>query len=380
MPSDVYFIDFKATPRENLAEKLHRMLDTAKLNESLNERDLTAVKLHFGELGNQAFISPLMIKHVIEHIKKAGVTPFLTDSNTLYSGTRSDSPSHLSTAIYNGFAYPVMDSTPIIIADGLRGKSDKAVTINQKHYTEVFIGNEICEADSLVSIAHFKGHELAGFGGTLKNLGMGCASRRGKLAQHSTMSPKVVRKKCIACEDCISHCSQSAISIVDEKAKIDPDACIGCGECILICPAESIQIRWNQSVPIFLECLAEYAYGSLAGKENNSFFINFITDVSPACDCYSHNDIPIVRNIGIVASKDPVAIDQASVDLVNKEPAATGSCLKSAHAPGEDKFKALYPGVDWEIQLDHAEKIGMGSRKYTLIPIESLAWKNHGHG
>jgi uncharacterized Fe-S center protein len=368
MPSTVYFSDLRASFKENLVTRLGRLMDTAGLAGAISDRDLVAVKLHFGELGNTAFIRPVFLRKVVQTIAAAGGQPFLTDANTLYSGTRSDAPGHLITAIQNGFAYSVVDA-PLVIADGLRGKSETAVTVDLKNFKEVYIGKEIVEADVLVSVAHFKGHELSGFGGTLKNLGMGCASRKGKLAQHSSVSPKVKRKKCVGCEECLPHCSQQAISMVDEKAAIDIEKCIGCGECILICPNEAIQIQWNQSVPVFLEKMMEYTAGVLQSKAGKALFINFITDVSPACDCYPYNDTPIVRDIGILASTDPVAIDQASVDLVNREHGLPGCCLKSNTEPGGDKFRAIYEKVDWAYQLEYAEKIGLGRRAYTLESI-----------
>ena len=368
MPSTVYFSDLRASFRENLVTRLGRLMERAGLMTIVSGRDLVAVKLHFGELGNTAFIRPVFLRKIVETIAAQGGQPFLTDANTLYSGTRSDAPSHLVTAIQNGFAYSVVDA-PTVIADGLRGKSETAVTVDLKNFKEVYIGKEIVEADALVSVAHFKGHELSGFGGTLKNLGMGCASRKGKLAQHSTVSPKVKRKRCIGCEECLPHCSQQAISMVDEKAAIDPETCIGCGECILICPNEAIQIQWNQSVPVFLENMMEYSVGVLQNKQGKGLYINFITDVSPACDCYPYNDTPIVNDIGILASTDPVAIDQASVDLVNQAQALPGCCLKKNQEPGGDKFGAIYEKVDWAYQLAYAEKIGLGSRTYTLESI-----------
>ena len=368
MASKVFFIDLRTTYRENLIKKIGRLVETAGISDVVKKRDLVGVKLHFGESGNTAFIRPVFIRKIVQTVKSVGGMPFLTDSNTLYAGTRSDTPHHLVTAFQNGFAYSVVDA-PVIIADGLRGKNETSVEINQKHFKEVYISSDIFFADSIISVAHFKGHELAGFGGTLKNLGMGCASRRGKLAQHSTLSPKVVRRKCTGCGDCIGHCSQHAISLVEEKARINQSKCIGCGECIIICPNEAVQIQWNQNIPIFLENMVEYVKGVLDGKDDKFLFINFITNVSPACDCMPHNDASIVRDIGILASKDPVAIDQASVDLVNSEEGIKESCLEKNLKPGEDKFKALYPNVDWRIQLEYAEKIGLGNQKYELVKI-----------
>ena len=368
MPSTVYFIDLRAKYKDNFIAKLGKLLETAGLAQVINARDLVAIKLHFGELGNTAFIRPVFLRKIVECVKNIGAVPFLTDSNTLYVGTRCDAPRHITTAVQNGFAYPVVEA-PIIIADGLRGKSETAVTINQKRFKRAYIGSEIVQANSLISVAHFKGHELSGFGGTIKNVGMGCASRKGKMAQHADVAPKVKAKKCVACGDCVARCAHKAISMVKEKARINPKKCVGCGECILVCPNSAIQIQWNASIPVFMEKMVEYTLGVIKGKEDRSLFVNFITDVSPACDCPPFNDAPIVRDIGVVASTDPVAIDQASVDLVNREHALPGSCLKKNRGPGKDKFKGVYPKVDWHLQFEYAEEIGLGKRDYVLEKI-----------
>lgn len=417
MASTVYFTDFKANSRENIPDKIERLLEAAGIADILSKDDLTAIKLHFGESGNVAFIRPPYIRRVVKTVRKHKAVPFLTDANTLYAGTRSDTPSHIKTAVENGFAYSSMDGAPIIIADGLRGKSETAVEVNLKHCKEVYIGSEIISSDAFISVAHVKGHELSGFGGALKNIGMGCASRKGKLDQHSNVSPKVKKKTCIGCGNCAEHCPSHAISLEQtddsssdhadsstaislksiesephststtlktvtpkskkssKKASINPDLCIGCGECIIRCPTSSINIQWNQTIPVFLEKMMEYSLGVLKNKQDKSFFINFIMDISPACDCMPYNDTPIVRDIGILASKDPVAIDQASVDLINAEAGITHSCLKKNILPGEDKFKGLYPEVNWERQLEYAEEIGLGSRKYHLENIKTLSWR-----
>ncbi|MFH1981948.1 MAG: DUF362 domain-containing protein [Pseudomonadota bacterium] len=368
MASTVYFCDLKATIKENLVAKLGRLVKDAGLAEVVGKRDLTAIKLHFGEKGNTAYIRPVFIRKIVEEVVGAGGRPFLTDANTLYAGTRSDAASHLTTATENGFAYSVVGA-PLVIADGLRGKTETAVEVNLKQFDEVYIGTEVVEADAFVSVAHFKGHELSGFGGAIKNVGMGCASRRGKMAQHSTLSPAVKKKKCIGCGECVPHCAQEALSLVEKKAVLDSDKCIGCGECILACPNGAIQIRWNQDIPTFLENMVEYTAGVLKNKKGKTLFINFITDVSPACDCYPYNDTPIVRDIGILASTDPVAIDQASVDLVNLEPALPDADMKTNRGAGEDKFRGIYPDIDWAHQLAYAESIGLGKRKYELVKI-----------
>ncbi len=368
MSSRVYFIDFRATYKENFLSKLNRLMDTTGLPSVLKKRDLAAIKLHFGEMGNTAYIRPVFLRQIVESVGATGAVPFLTDANTLYAGTRGDAPHHLATAIRNGFAYPVVNA-PLIIADGMRGRSETAVEIHQKHFEKVYIGKEIVEADALISVAHFKGHELSGFGGALKNVGMGCASRRGKLEQHSDVAPKVNRKKCVGCGECVLHCSQHALSLAEKKASVNVETCIGCGECILVCERGAVQIQWNQSIPIFMESMMEYAMGVLKNKAGKAFFINFINHVSPACDCVPYNDAPIVRDIGVVASLDPVAIDQASVDLVNREPVLADACLTDHTGSGDDKFRGIYPTVDWALQLDYAEKIGLGSRNYELIRL-----------
>ena len=376
MASPVYFIDFRASFRESLTAKLVRLVKKTGLSDVVANRDLTAVKLHFGEKGNTAFIRPVFVGSVVSAVKEQGARPFLADTNTLYAGTRSDTPSHLETAVKNGFAYSVVDA-PLVIADGLRGLADVAVELGGKHFKSAYIGTDIHHADSLVCLSHLKGHELSGFGGTLKNLGMGCASRRGKLAMHSTVSPKVTGKKCVSCGECKKHCPADAISFNEnKKAVIDEKKCIGCGECIVVCAVGAVQIRWNQSVPVFLEGMMEYAKAVIQEKKGKALYVNFINNISPMCDCVNHSDAPIVRDIGIAASLDPVALDQASVDLVNREAAFAGSCLKTHTAAGEDKFKGLYPEVDWEIQLDYAEKLGLGKRNYSLKMLDTLGLKD----
>lgn len=368
MKSRVYFADLRAKPGSSVVGKVGHLLEALDLGSRVKERALVAVKVHFGEAGNTAYVRPVFLRKVVDIIKQAGGRPFLTDANTLYVGSRSESVGHLTTAICNGFCYAVVGA-PLIIADGLRGGNEAAVTVNLKRFKKVYIGSEIVCANAIVGVAHFKCHELSGFGGTIKNLGMGCASRKGKLAQHSTVSPTVSRKKCEGCGECVEYCARKAIALVERKASISSSKCVGCGECIIICPNQAIQIKWNQAIPVFLENMVEYAAGVLKGKEKTAAFLNFITQVSPACDCYPHNDAPIVPDIGIVASTDPVAIDQASADLVNNAEGLKGSCLTKGFKPGEDKFRAIYPHVDWEIQLKYAEEIGLGTRDYELVSI-----------
>ncbi len=365
-------MDLRASAKEPNFKKFGRLLEALDIKSIIQrrkKRPLVAVKLHFGEKGNTSFIRPIYVRQVVDQIWDLGGRPFLTDANTVYVGTRAEAASHLVTAIENGFAYAVVRA-PLIIADGLTGKAEWEVEINQEQFKTVFLAEAVMEAEGLVALTHFKLHELSGFGGVLKNLGMGCASRKGKLSQHSNIAPKVTEKKCTGCGECVVHCAQEAIGInpETEKAVIDPTRCVGCAECILVCPYGNIQIQWNESIPVFLKKMMEYAYGVLKDKKDRSVFISFITQVSPACDCYGHNDLPVVGDLGILASRDPVALDQACVDLVIASPGAAGSALKDL-SPGSDKFKDIYPQVDWHLQLEYAAQLGLGAREYELVQV-----------
>ena len=377
MKSPVFFSDLKVESKKTLLDKLDILLDRADLKGKINEKDLVAVKLHFGEKGNTAFVRPIFLRRVVDRVKQYKGKPFLTDTNTLYIGTRSEAVSHLTTAFENGFTESVVNA-PVLIADGLRGNSAMKVRIDKPIFKTVSIAREIYMADVLITVTHFKGHELSGFGGALKNLGMGCSSREGKLSQHSNISPQVKGKACKGCEVCLSWCPQSAISMVPSGsgtenkpsiALIDSTNCIGCGECILACPSSAIQIQWNESIPIFQKKMVEHAYGAVHKKKGKALYLNFLTQISPACDCYGYSDTPIVNDIGFLSSEDPVAIDQASVDLVNRESGNRSSKLPGAWEPGENKFRAIYPEVDWNIQIAYAEEIGLGTRNYELIKI-----------
>ena len=364
--STVYFSDMRAGNGVNIFDKIARLLTAAGLEQAVAPNNLTAVKIHFGEKGNSAYIRPVFARRVVEEIKKLGARPFLTDSSTLYPGERKEAVSALTCAIENGFGYACVGA-PLVISDGLRGVTEREIAIDGEVLKKVYIGTEIIEADSLVAMTHFKCHDLTGFGGAIKNLGMGCASRTGKLVQHSTVAPRVAKRDCTGCGICPASCAHDAIAITDGKASIDPEKCVGCSRCITVCPVKAINIQWNEAADQTMRKMAEYAKGAVAGKSGRTVYINFITQVSPSCDCYGHSDAPIVNDIGICASTDPVAIDQACADLVNGARGNEGSALQSGHEPGGDKFRGCWPEIPWEVQLEHGEKIGLGSRNYELV-------------
>lgn len=368
MISQVFFSDLRTSSSENLFDKICRLMGKCGIDSVVSQGDLVAVKIHFGEKGCHAYVRPVFVRKIVEEIKKCGGLPFLTDSSTLYPGERKNAVSALQCAVANGFSSEVVGA-PLIMCDGLRGQSAKEISIDGELLKTVKIGSAIAEADALVAVSHFKLHELTGFGGALKNLGMGCSSRAGKLQQHSTMAPAVRADLCTGCGLCLLSCEHEAVHIRNGTASIAPGLCVGCGRCISACPVKAVKVQWNEASSPVMKKLAEYALGALSGKKASSMFLNFITQVSPACDCYGHSDAPIVNDIGICASTDPVAVDQASVDLVNAASGNRGTALRAGFEPGGDKFRGVHPEIDWSVQLDHAEKIGLGSRKYRLEKI-----------
>jgi uncharacterized Fe-S center protein len=369
MTAQVYFADMRAGLRENLHEKLERLTEQAGVANVVSNGDLVAIKMHFGEKGGHAYIRPTFVRRVVDQVKANNGKPFLTDSSTLYPGERKEAVSALTCAIENGFAYAVVNA-PLIMSDGLRGHSSQRVKVPGDLLNEVDIGLEIIEADALIVLSHFKCHELTGFGGAIKNLAMGCSSREGKLEQHSTVGPTIAEEECITCGDCLKACAHDAIDLNSGKAVLDAERCVGCGRCITSCESKAIKVQWSENSATVMKKMAEYSLGALSGKANKQLFVNFITQVSPSCDCHGHTDAPIVPDIGIVASTDPVALDQACADLVNQAHGLPGTAMKTGHDPGCDKFRGVYPQIDWEVQLEHGEKVGLGQRAYELVRLE----------
>jgi hypothetical protein len=368
MPSKVYFFDLKAeTADDGVQTKIKKLFTKAGFDKFIEKGDLTAIKAHFGEWGNTTFVPPWYIQPMVEEIKKAGGNPFLTDTNTLYNYKRRNAVDHLKTAYAHGFA-PSVVGAPVIIADGLLGRNYKNIEINKKHFKSVKIGADIAEAQAIIVSSHFKGHMMAGFGGAIKNLGMGSGSVEGKKEMHS-MRPVVDFEECTGCGTCAEVCPVSTIEIMDGKSIIDLSNCIGCGECFSHCPDEAIKLDWETEIPEFNERMVEYAYGVWKQHKNKIGFINFVINVTPECDCFNFSQRTIVRDVGILASKDPVALDKACYDLVNQQPGLHDSLLETNFEPGEDKFKGLKKTTMGELQLSYGEEIGLGTQNYELIKL-----------
>jgi uncharacterized Fe-S center protein len=335
----------------------------------LKER-FTAVKIHFGEPGNVAYIRHNYALRMTKILNSLGAKVFYTDANTLYRGRRTNAVDHLDSAFENGFN-PLSIGAQVVIADGLKGLEYREVPGATDLSPICKIGSAGADADVIISMTHFKGHEQAGFGGALKNLGMGAASRAGKLDLHSTSKPRIAQKNCTGCRQCVKDCNYGAVTLdASKKAVIDYAKCVGCGQCIAVCRYSAALPVFDASTDLMNRKIAEYTLAILRGKPH--FHVSFIMDVSPNCDCWGHNDLPIVPNIGIAASMDPVALDQACADLVMAAPAMRGSKADThteADMRGHDKFHHVHPNTDWRAGLEHAEKIGLGRREYELVTV-----------
>ena len=367
--STVYFIGLRTGTDKNIFAKLRRLLEQAGFPGFICQNDLVAIKLHFGEKGTTAFIQPHYVSFIVEEVKGRKGLPFLTDTNVLYRGARDNSVDHLHTAFAHGFS-PLVVGAPVIISGGLRGNTSVEVEIEKKHFRAVKLASEIEDFDRLICLTHFTAHLATGLGGAIKNLGMGLAAKSGKLAMHSTVIPFINNKKCTGCEICLKYCPAEAIRIKEKLALIDATCCAGCGECVATCPNGAIDIRWNESTKNLQEKVCEYAYGVMKRKQP-ILFLTFLMNITPGCDCMGFSDAHIVPDIGILASYDPVAIDQASVDLINRQQGIPGTRLKEKLGQGEDKLRAVYPNIDWTVQLRYGEEIGLGSRDYELIAADS---------
>lgn len=373
--SKVYFTDFRTRLGEGLPTKLKRLMKKAGINEIDMEQKFVAIKMHFGELGNLGFLRPNYAKAVADVVKELGGKPFLTDCNTLYPGSRKNALEHLQCAWENGFT-PLTTGCPILIGDGLKGTDDISVPVEGGEYIkEAKIGHAIMDADVFISLNHFKGHEMAGFGGAIKNIGMGCGSRAGKKDQHSNGTPDVDPNKCRGCRICQRECANEGL-FYNEKTKkmqINKDNCVGCGRCIGACNFDAIAFAEWAAVKDLNCRMAEYTKAVIDKRPN--FHISLVVDVSPNCDCHAENDTPIIPNIGMFASFNPLALDQACVDACLKCDPLPNSQLsdnmkqKDFH-DHHDHFENTTPDAEYKTCLEHAEKIGIGTREYELIVMK----------
>jgi uncharacterized Fe-S center protein len=369
--SKVYFTNLRTKPGRSLLDKLEILIRKAGIEQIDFEGKFTAVKIHFGEPGNLAYIRPNYAARVVRFLKSKNAKVFLTDANTLYSGKRSNAVDHFVSAMENGFN-PIAVPCPVIIADGLKAVDYREIPINGTYCKTAKIGSAVADADIIISMTHFKGHEQTGFGGVLKNIGMGSASAGGKMELHSSSQPVIMEDACTSCGQCVKYCASEAVVLNRrKKAEINSEKCVGCGQCVAVCQYDAAQVVWNNSSDITNYKIAEYTLATLQGKPH--FHISFIMNVSPLCDCWACNDAAIVPDIGIAASFDPVALDKACVDMVTQAAASVGSCLAVPDhddLSGKDKFALIHPNTNWRVGLEHGEKIGLGSMEYELVSID----------
>ena len=366
--SKVYFTDLHVNFTTNLLQKLERLLEAAGMGSIDFRGRYTAIKIHFGEPGNLAYLRPNYARVLVDFIKSRGGKVFLTDCNTLYVGGRKNAIDHLDAAYQNGFN-PFATGCHVIIADGLKGTDEVLVPVEGGQYVkEAKIGRAIMDADIFITLSHFKGHEMTGFGGALKNIGMGCGSRAGKMEMHSSGKPFVKTDLCVGCGSCSKVCAHGAAVVANRKASIDHTRCVGCGRCIGVCPTDAVTSPDDESNDILNKKIAEYAKAVLNGRPH--FHVSLVVDVSPECDCHGENDVPIIPDVGMLASFDPVALDKACADLCNRQPVLPGSRLEKAHPDdGADHFCATHPETNWRSCLEHAQALGLGTQDYQLITV-----------
>ena len=372
----VYCTDFRTKAfGDGLPTKLKKLMKKAGIGQVDMDGKFVAIKMHFGELGNVSYLRPNYARAVVDVVKKLGGKPFLTDCNTMYPGSRKNALEHLYCAWENGFT-PLTVGCPILIGDGLKGTDDIAVPVVGGEYVQAArIGRAIMDADVFISLTHFKGHEMTGFGGAIKNIGMGCGSRAGKTEQHSGGKASIDPAKCRGCRMCLKECANDALSFDarTKKTRVNEDNCVGCGRCLGACNFDAISFTNFAANELLNRRMAEYTKAVIDGRP--SFHISLVVDVSPNCDCHGENDAPILPDLGMFASFDPLALDQACVDACLQAPPLPGSQLaanlaKRGFVDRHDHFTNSTPASEWRTCLEHAEKIGLGTRDYELIRMK----------
>ena len=375
--SKVYFTDFRTKAHgAGLPKKLQKLIRKAGSGEIDMDGKFVAIKIHFGELGNISYLRPNYARAVVDVVKELGGKPFLTDCNTMYPGSRKNALEHLYCAWENGFT-PLTVGCPILIGDGLKGTDDIEVPVVGGEYVKAAkIGRAVMDADIFISLSHFKGHEMTGFGGAIKNIGMGCGSRAGKTEQHSGGQPRISEKRCRGCKLCMAQCANGGLEfdVETRKMKVNYTNCVGCGRCLGACNFDAISFENEQAPTMLNRRMAEYAKAVVDGRPQ--FHISIVVDISPNCDCHAENDAPILPDIGMFASADALALDQACADACLAATPLPGSQLYDhIHAEGfcdhHDHFKNSTPESEWRSCLEHAEKIGLGSRDYELIKYDT---------
>ncbi len=356
MAATVWYV--QATAKESLesiGRKVGALYDAAGFSRILEPGELVAIKMHFGEKNNDTHVRPEMVRPIVDRVKSVGAKPFLTDTNVLYKSQRSNAVDHLELIHQHGFTLERVGA-PVFILDGLRGNQEEEIEIPGVIYNKVSLAAGLALADALIVVSHVTGHMGTGLGGTLKNMGMGLSSRMGKLRQHSVTKPFVEPRLCTGCWVCIRWCPVDAIEKHGEVAWIDPDKCIGCGECLVVCRFDAIKHDWRVESAELQRRVAEHALGAARSKEGKIGYFNFVINVTKDCDCLGRRQVPVVPDVGVLASYDPVAIDAAALDLIRS-------------VAGAELFKFSYPRLDGREQLRHGEKIGLGTMDYELVEV-----------
>lgn len=355
MEPEVFFIRVNdGEDPSSVAKKLKVLYDRGGAGNWINQGDFIGIKTHFGESSNTTYLHPVIVKAAVDRVRRSGGSPFLVETSTLYRGQRSNAVSHLKLAHEHGFGFDRLGA-PIIMADGLLGDSEVSVPVRGRHFKEAKIGAEVAKAQGLVVLSHFKGHMAGGFGGAIKNVGMGLASRRGKLRQHSVMSPEINGNRCTACGECIKWCPEDTISLVEGKAYINKKGCIGCGECFAVCRYGAVMFDWGRESRVLQEMMAEYVLGVTNALGGRVFYFNFLINITKDCDCMNGGP-KVSKDIGIVAGSDVVAVEKASFDVF----------LEENKRPIQE---LTYPRINPLVQVEHAQKLGLGSMEYELVRI-----------
>ncbi|MDP3791915.1 MAG: DUF362 domain-containing protein [Candidatus Omnitrophota bacterium] len=358
MPSNVYLTRLDSSEKdEAINKKIENLVKRSGVLNFIKKDSYTGIKIHFGESGNTGHIKSDWLKSLVSNVQSRTKNIFFTDTNVLYKESeRTNAVDHLKLSYKHGFGFDKM-GVPVIIADGVWGRNFVEVEINKKRFSKVKIASDIADCDSLLALTHITGHIMTGFAGAIKNLGMGCASRRGKFEQHCGIVPDFNIEHCVGCGLCVANCPAGCISLEAGKARLDETRCIGCGECVVVCKTDALTTKWSETLANLQEKMVEYAYGAVEILDRKLGYINFLTNITGDCDCLAKDEPRITHDIGILASDDLVSIDKASADLLN-------------NMGKQDIFRARHSEIDWTVQLKYANELGLGNLDYKLIEVD----------